>query len=55
MNDKVPGAKTPHGQRRPEFVRHPDLSRDPPAVSELNSVRGQPGAKLWRKAREGKL
>ena len=53
---KVPqGAKTLHGTPRPEYRDNPDPSRDPPSDGELEAMRGRRGAKLWRKARRGKL
>lgn len=49
------GAKTARGQRRPAYVANPEVSRDPPSITELDAMRGRSGAKLWRRAREGKL
>ena len=51
----VGGAKIGHGQRRAPYVTNPDTSRDEPSVGEFRAMRGRSGAKLWRKAREGKL
>lgn len=51
----VVGAKTPKGWRRPDYVSNPDKSRDPPSKAEREAMRYREGAKLWRKAREGKL
>lgn len=51
----VTGSKTPHGKRRPDYVRNPEVTRDPPSRLELEKMRGRSGSKLWRKAREGKL
>jgi hypothetical protein len=50
----VCGARTRHGKRRPDYVRNAETTRDPPSKSELAVMRGRPGAKLWRKARESK-
>lgn len=52
---QVTGAKTAKGQRRPAYFSNPETSRDPPSVGESSAMRGRRGAKLWRKAREGKL
>jgi hypothetical protein len=54
-SQEITGAKTPHGQRRPPYVRNPETSRDFPARSEVDTMRGRSGSKVWRKAREGKL
>lgn len=51
----VGGARTKHGKRRPDYVRNPETTRDPPSIKELDAMRGRSGAKVWRKAREGKL
>lgn len=50
--------KVPHGTKRPEYVRNPDNSRDPPSPEQLKKLRAFNGgsvSKIWRKAREGKL
>lgn len=58
------GAKTPSGSQRPEYLRNPDRSRDPASEEEAatfkisdnpHDSRKRAGAKLWRKARNGKL
>lgn len=61
---KPKGSRTARGDQRPEYVRNPDRSRDPPSGDELDALkvtqsafdgRRRAGAKIWRKAREGKL
>lgn len=47
--------KTPHGKMRPEYHRNPETNRDPMTDRELAANRDRRGAKLYRKAREGKL
>lgn len=64
MSEVVIGAKTPHGYRRPNYVSNPETNRDRPTQKELDAWLIWPkgkrtarycGAKIWRKAREGKL
>lgn len=47
--------KTPHGKMRPEYHRNPETNRDPMGDKELGRNRRRRRAKLYRKAREGKL
>lgn len=55
VKQSVDGAKTPHGKKRPEYRANPESNRDPMTDEELAANRGRRGAKLYRKAREGKL
>lgn len=58
LNDSttiVCGAKTAHGKRRPDYVSNPETTRDPPSRKELQAMYCRSSAKIWRKAREGKL
>jgi len=48
-------AKLSYGVMRPEYKKNPDTSRDPPTDKMYKIMRGKPGSKIWRKAREGKL
>lgn len=47
--------KIPDGKMRPEYHSRPETSRDPMTDKELAANRRRRGAKIYRKAREGRL